>query len=584
MANGSIILPSMTDSLSLEFNVPAVMRDGVTLRANVLRPNAPGQYPVALLRTPYGKDFATINPVCDAVRLARAGYIVALQDVRGRFASEGVFRYPTDERTDGYDSVEWAARLPGSNGAVGMFGASFSGIAQWAAARAQPPHLRAIVPTMAPANALDGAFWRGGALELGLLSMWQLANSIDRFVRRSDLEPFDKFMRIGAAVFELDHLAREGYFELPLIEFPPLARVELGDELAPLLSHPYEAEFLEAISVCRDYARIAVPSLNVGGWYDIFAQGTLHNFSALRPHDSRLVMGPWAHMITRNVVGDIDFGFASDMSFMNLQTDMTGLTIKFFDYHLKGIDNGWQSEAPVKLFVMGENYWRDEDEYPLARTRYEKWYLHSRGSANTLNGDGALSGETPRDEPPDHFVYDPANPVLTDGGAFLMSNVFHPGAHDQRTTEARRDVLVYTSAPLENDLEVTGPIVMHVFAASDAPDTDFVARLVDVHPDGFAQNLADGIVRARYRHGAPEEFLLPDEVAEFVIDLWATSNVFRAGHRVRVDVTSSNFPRWDRNPNTGAPLGRDTALQVAHQTICHDAAHPSLIILPIIPR
>lgn len=572
----------MNDPIQIEFDVPMVMRDGVTLRANILRPTAAGKYPVALLRTPYGKDFATVNPICDCVRLARAGYIAVLQDVRGRFASEGAFTFPNDEGPDGYDTVEWAAQLPGSSGTVGMFGASYSGIVQWEAARLQPPHLRAIAPTMAPASAVDGVFWRGGALELGLLATWQLANSFDTVWRRTDLEQIEKFFRIGAAVYELDHLAGEGFFELPLLEFPPLARVELAAELDPLLHHPNDAAFLQTISV--DHARIQIPALCVGGWYDLFAQGTLQNFAALQNRGARLVMGPWSHVNTKNVVGEVDFGFASDMAFMNLQTDMTGLTIKFFDYHLKGLANGLADEAPMKIFVMGENYWREEDEYPLARTRYEKWFLRSRGGANTLHGDGALSHESPRDEPADAFVYDPAHPVLTNGGAFLVNEVFHPGAHDQRATEARRDVLVYTSDVLEKDLEVTGPVVVHLFASSDAPDTDLVARLVDVHPDGFAQNLTDGILRARYRNGLPPEFLEPHRAYEFVIDLWATANVFRAGHRLRVDITSSNFPRWDRNPNTGAPIGMDTEMRAARQTIWHTAAHPSHIVLPVIPR
>lgn len=572
----------MSHSIRMDFNLAVVMRDGITLRANILRPDDDGEYPVAVMRTPYGKDLATINPVCDAVRLARAGYIVVLQDVRGRFASQGEFTFPNDEGPDGYDTVEWAAQLPGSNGSVGMFGASYSGIVQWAAARTQPPHLKAIVPTMAPSNALDGVFWRGGAFELGLLALWQLGNSFDRILRRTDLEEIEKYFRAGAAVYELDHLAREGYFELPLKEFPPLARVELGADLESLIAQPNDAEHLRAISV--DHARVQIPALCVGGWYDIFAQGTLQNFAALASTGSRLVMGPWSHVNTHNVVGDIDFGFGSDMAFMNLQSDMTGLTIKFFDYHLKGIDNGLTDESPIKLLVMGENYWRDEDEYPLARTRYEKWYLHSQGSANTWNGDGVLSAQAPHAEPADAFPYDPANPVLTNGGNFLMNEVFHPGTYDQRVTEARTDVLVYTSEVLQNDFEITGPLVVHLFASSDAPDTDFVARLVDVHPDDYAQNLADGILRARYRSGAQQELLEPGKVYEFVIDLWATSNVFRAGHRIRVDVSSSNFPRWDRNPNTGAPFGTDTELRVANQTIFHNAAHPSHIVLPVIPR
>jgi putative CocE/NonD family hydrolase len=292
---------------------------------------------------------------------------------------------------------------------------------------------------------------------------------------------------------------------------------------------------LEGVSVYPAYGKLKVPALNIGGWYDLFSHGTIQNYTALAGNGSRLVMGPWAHMLLRNVVGDLDFGFGSDMAFMNLQSDMTGLTTRFFDYHLKGTANGLDAEPPVRFLVMGENYWREEDEFPLARTRYVNWYIHSQGHANTVSG--VLSTEPPEDEPADQFAYDPSNPVLTCGGAFLMSSVFRPGTADQRPTEARADVLVYTSAPLEQDMEVTGPVVVHLFAASDAPDTDFVARLVDVHPDGYAQNL-----------------------------------------------TSSNFPRWDRNPNTGAPIGSDTELRIAHQTVLHDRLYPSHIVLPVIPR
>lgn len=574
----------MTDSVRIEWNVPAAMRDGIVLKANLVQPEAEGPWPVAVMRTPYGKDFATANAICDTVRLARAGYIVVVQDIRGRFASEGEFGFPPDDRTDGYDTVEWAAGLPGSNGRVGMFGASFSGIAQWAAARARPPHLAALVPAMAPANPLDGTIWRGGALELGLLAYWQLGNSFDRVLRRQDLELLDKFLRVGAAAYELDHLAREGYFELPLREFPPLARMELADELAILFEHANDPQFLEPLAVDPARDRLDVPALLVTGWYDLFAGGTLENFAGLRARKvpARLVVGPWSHTNTHSVVGDVDFGFASDMAFMNLQNDLTSLTVKFFDQHLK--DGPEAITAPVQLFVMGENYWREEDEWPLARTRYETWYLHSEGAANSSTGDGTLTRVRPGRERADEFVYDPADPVMTEGGAFLMNSVFHPGVRDQRATEARRDLLVYTSLPLPADLEVTGPVVVHLFAASDGPDTDFVARLVDVHPDGFARNLTDGILRARYRHGHSPEPLEAGRVEEFVIDLWATSNVFLAGHRIRVDIASSNFPRWDRNPNTDAPPGHGTELRVARQTVWHDADHPSHLVLPVIPR
>jgi putative CocE/NonD family hydrolase len=262
------------------------------------------------------------------------------------------------------------------------------------------------------------------------------------------------------------------------------------------------------------------------------------------------------------------------------------MQVRWFDHWLKGVDTGMMKEAPIKLFVMGAEVWRDEQEWPLARAVSTRYYLHSHGRANTLNGDGLLSTETPAAEAVDQFVYDPANPVITRGGALLMTPEYPAGVFDQRPTEQREDVLVYSTPPLDQDIEVTGPIVVHLWATSSAQDTDFVARLVDVHPDGYARNLTDGIIRARYRGFAQSEapsLIEPEKAYEYTIDLWATSNVFKAGHCIRLDVTSSNFPRWDRNPNTGHALGADAELAIAHQTILHDADHASYVEMPVIP-
>jgi putative CocE/NonD family hydrolase len=263
------------------------------------------------------------------------------------------------------------------------------------------------------------------------------------------------------------------------------------------------------------------------------------------------------------------------MALINLQTDLTGLTQRWFDYWLKGIDNGVTGEPPVKIFVMGDNVWRDEQEWPLSRAQATPFYLR---------GGGLLAAEPPGDDPPDTYVYDPADPTPTYGGNLLMNSLFGPGARDQRALEARADVLTYTSEPLARDVEVTGPLAVKLWAASDAPDTDFVARLIDVYPDGFAQPLADGIIRARYRNGLTPTPIEPGAAYEFTIDLWSTSNVFKAGHQIRVEIASASFPRWDRNPNTGAPFGQNADMRPARQTILHDAAHPSHIILPVIPR
>ncbi len=574
----------MSHTVKIEFDVPATMRDGTVLSANIFRPADHGDFPISLNRTPYGKDFTTANSTLDAVRLARQGYIVVIQDVRGRFNSEGEWYPLRHEALDGFDTVEWAARLPGSNGNVGMFGASYTGFTQWTAATQTPPHLKALVPTMTWADARDGVFWRGGALELGLAAEWQIEGlAFDVILKRyRNAPPMQTAIAVGALVHEINRLRAEGYRSLPLNSFEPLRRLGIGDQFFELVAQPNNREAAAPYSVATAYDQVRVPAYNIGGWYDIFGQGTIRNFVALRTkgasleaRQSKLLMGPWSHLQDGHVVGEMDFGFAAMMEFINVQTDLTGLTQRWFDYWLKGIDNGITREPPVKLFIMGENVWREENEFPLARTEYTTFYLHQ---------DGVLSTEPPGDEPADHYVYDPENPTPTGGGALLMNPLFNPGVKDQRPLEAREDVLVYTSERLARDTEVTGPVVVRLCAASDARDTDFVARLVDVHPDGFAQNLTDGTIRARYRNGDTPELLEPGRPYEFTIDLWSTANVFKAGHRIRLDIASANFPRWDRNPNTAAPFGTDATLCPARQTIFHDAAHPSRIVLAIIPR
>ena len=578
----------MTQQIKMDFDIPVTMRDGVVLRANVLRPADDGTYPVALTRIPYGKDFSTASPILDALRLAKAGYIVIIQDVRGRFASEGSWSPFVSEGDDGYDTVEWAAALPGSSGKVGMFGASYFGFTQWAAAMKAPPHLMAIMPTITWSDARGGLQWRGGAMELGLVAFWQISLASDVLLKRYKDAPLPEQMQAARAlVNEINRLRTEGVFSLPLREFEPFRRLDIAPEFFEQITRPNDRAFNALFSVAEAYDKVKVPAYNIGGWYDIFSQGTLQNFCALRTGGStpearqaKVLIGPWSHVNYSNVVGDIDFGLLSHMSFMNLQTDLTALTQRWFDYWLKGIETGITQEPPVKLFIMGDNVWRDEQEWPLARTQFTRFYLHHTGSAR----EGVLSSEMPGEETADQYTFDPRNPTPTQGGAILMHELHKPGARDQRTIEARDDVLVYTSEALAHELEVTGPIVVKLWAASDARDTDFVARLVDVHPDGFAQNLTDGIIRARYRNGDRPELLNPGQPYEFTIDLWSTANVFKIGHRIRLDIASANFPRWDRNPNTGAPLGDSAALQPARQTILHDAAHASYVVLPVIPR
>jgi putative CocE/NonD family hydrolase len=324
---------------------------------------------------------------------------------------------------------------------------------------------------------------------------------------------------------------------------------------------------------------IDIPALHIGGWYDIFLADTIAAFTLMKARGipTKLLIGPWTHLQQGAPVGQRNFGFGSVADFINLQTTLGEVQLRWFDHWLKGIDAGIMSEPPIRLFVMGANIWRDEMQWPLDRAADTPWYLHAGGG---------LSPDEPGGEPPDEYDYDPANPVPSLGGATLMAPEFAAGPYDQRPIEARPDVLVYRSNPLEEDVEVTGPISVRLWACSSAPDTDFVARLVDIEPDGTSWNLTDGIIRARFRDftsGATPSPLEPGRPYEFVIDLWATSNLFRQGHRIGLQITSSSFPRWDRNPNTGHDFGADAETQIAHQTILHDVEHPSHVVLPVVP-
>jgi putative CocE/NonD family hydrolase len=579
----------------VDYDVPAQMRDGVILRANVYRPAGEGRWPVLLTRLPYGKDFPIGNSVLDAAQVARRGYVVIVQDTRGRFASGGEWEPFRNEALDGVDTVEWAASLPYSDGNVGMYGASYFGFTQWSSAVHHPPALKAMIPYITWNDPLNGVLFRGGAFELGSAGSWQLSMGLDMLIRRYGDNPDPRILgsAIRTLAREIDNLGPEGYWSLPLKDFAPLRRSDVSPAFFELVEHPMDRAYAEPMTIRGKHEGVTAATFNAGGWYDIFLQDTIENFKIMREHgstpearQSKLLIGPWVHGGATNPVGEINFGFGATPAFIDLQIDFQSLQLRWFDQFLKGIDTGILNEAPIKIFVMGANVWRDEQEWPLARAIETRYYLHSDGHANSLNGDGTLSATAPEGEPPDRYDYDPAHPVITRGGALLMSPEFRAGPFDQRPVEGREDVLVYTTPELEQDVEVTGPIMVHLWATSSAPDTDFVARLVDVHPDGYAQNLTDGIIRARYRNfarGEAPSLIEPGKAYEYEIDLWSTSNLFKKGHRIRLDVTSSNFPRWDRNPNTGHAFGADSELVVAHQTILHDAEHPSFVLLPIVP-
>lgn len=569
-------LPGITSAQSLyrvtvEQGVRVKMRDSVTLAADIYRPVSEEQFPVLLERTPYNRT----DEAAMANDLASHGYIVVLQDTRGRYESGGDFYPFRDESADGYDTVEWAARLNGSNGKVGMFGGSYVGATQMLAAMAVPPHLISVFPYVTASEYYDGWTYQNGALMQWFSSSWTSILGIDT-VRRE---------------VEKTQSPKEWTKELPLANYPILQTPQ-PSSLAPYfrdwLTHERDDAYWQKVRVSDHYSAMTVMGLHGGGWHDLFLKGSIKNYMGL--HDQaatssarngqRLIIGPWAHAPTspEGKVGDVTFGKTAVL-------DMTATALKWFDYSLKGIKNDYSSAAPVRLFIMGDNVWRDEQEYPLKRTQYTKYYLHSSKGANGITGDGLLSVSAPTSERKDEFDYDPLTPVPTIGGRLCCGQSLPPGPADQRPNETRSDVLIFSTPPLTQDLEVTGFVSLELFASTSAVDTDFTALLVDVDPNGYARFLTDGIVRARYRNGTKQAAAItPGEVYKYTIDMWATGNVFKVGHRMRLYVSSSNFPRFNRNLNTGEDIAGSSRTVKAHQNIYHDRQYRSALILPVIPR
>ncbi len=576
------------DRIIVEKNVAATMRDGTILRVNVYRPAEGGPFPVALTRLPYGKDFALASAVLDPLRLAGAGYIVVIQDVRGRYTSDGDWRPFEQEFEDGYDTVEWAARLPDADGQVAMWGLSYFGMTQWQAAVTQPPALRALTPAITWGEYRNGTIFRGGAREWGLGLSWpQTALAPDSLLRAYGSDPAALMRQVGALVGQIDRIP-ETYAHLPLTEIADPSGVT--GFATKWLRTPLHDPFWDTLRIDGRYDEVALPTLHLGGWYDCFLGETIRQYVAMRERAEakgtrapRLIVGPWTHGMFANVVGEIDFGMASNGAFRGGRGDLTTLHQRWFDATLKGDEAGLATEPTVQLFVMGENRWRTYDTWPVPGAQEERWFLASGGHANTRYGDGTLGRTPATGAAADTFAYDPAAPVSTRGGATLLHPAIPRGAVDQGPNEDRPDLLCYTSAPFTTPYTVIGTVAITLFAASSAPDTDFVARLVDVHPDGRAICVADGIIRASARDSyqagefaftAPSP-IEPERIYEYTIDLWATAITFLPGHRLRVEITSSNFPRWDRNLNTGDDSATTTAMAVAHQRIVHAAAHPS---------
>ena len=583
--------PSWVDKLSqpqyeikLEFDVKVLMGDGAKLSANIWRPDAEGKFPVIFMYNPY--DNTSRSMIKKAQYFVPRGYVFAAIDVRGRYDSEGAsylywdpdWRNGKFDGQDVYDCHTWLGEQPWSTGKIGMTGGSYLGFVQWMGAPLANPYLTTLIPYVSPDDHYDNVF-PNGALQLSnslnLLAILGNLTANNNNDLRSYFWDWDKLYRhlpirtMDEAMFGqtdilwqdlVDHPDNDHYWRFSVGDRPRAGEMSAGK-----------------------YPQVKVPTLNITGWYDQVSQATINNYLGMvryGPEELRdqhhLLVGPWRHGVGPREVGDLDYGPEADVDFLPIE-------LRWYDYWLKGIDNGMMDEPPVDIFVMGENRWRSEQEWTLSRAQETKYYFHSSGRANTRFGDGSLNTTPPADEPTDSFVYDPEDPVPTYGGNVSM----YPstgGPRDQRAIQRRDDVLVYTGGTLTKDIEVTGRILTKVYAASSAADTDFTAKLVDVHPNGYAQLLAEGIIRARYRNSfKKQELLTPEEVYEYTVDLWSVSHVFQKGHKIQVEISSSNFPKYDRNPNTGHKYGEDAELQKASQAMYHNSQYPSHIIFPVVP-
>ena len=587
-------------------NVMVPARDGIELATDIFYPaggdrKADGRFPAILERTPYDK--ATARQVTKGKFFARRGYVVAIQDVRGRFKSEGEWYAFAKEAPDGYDAVEWIARQPWSDGQVGTMGDSYAGSDQSALATLNPPHLSTMVVAVGASNYHHSSMRQNGALEQRFMvyafrmAVTSKEASADPGLKAALLRTFpDDIPQI------LDQLPlKEG--ATVLRRLPSYERWAID-----ILTHGDYDDYWKqrGYSPSEYYTEHAdVPTLYLGGWYDSYARNTCESYVALSKMKSapqRLLMGPWTHgQYEVTFSGDVDFGPRAHI-------DYNDLKLAWFDHYMKGMHTEVADWSPVRIFTMGTGdgkpnddrrvnrggYWRDEPDWPPPETSFTPYYLVGGGSLSTRMPAAGTGPST-------SFTFDPKNPVPTMGGGISAADtVLRPGAFDQRgrpdflgctntlPLNSRADVLTFQTPPLVEDVEVTGPVELRLWASSSAVDTDFTAKLIDVYPpssdypEGLAINITDSIVRARYRNGYEKpELMTPGEPYELVFELYPTSTVFKSGHRIRVDISSSNWPRFDVNPNTGGPLGRDQSYQLAHQTVYHDTDCPSHIVLPI---
>ncbi len=551
-------------------DVKVPMRDGVLLSANVFLPKAEGRFPVLLQRSPYGKGDRHNG---EGIACARRGCVFVSQDCRGRGGSGGVWEPFANERADGRDTQAWILKQPWCNGRLGTVGGSYVGYTQWIATPNADEDFKATFSYVPLIDCYGDAAYTGGAFNLSLLMGW---GSIVSY----PLDTKNPLAGWNASRW------RTAFWTLPLCQWDRALdhRVQY---LRDWIAHPCFDQYWAARGIRGRWQDVTVPNFVVGGWYDIFASSVFEHIGAVRAMSrspvarahQHLLVGPWTHGAGESSkVGDLDFGPLATAKAAHLAQ----MSNRWFEHWLNGKENDVESWPAYRIFVMGRNQWRDEAQWPPKRARYSSWYFHSQGRANTLSGDGRLSTASPGGEPRDTFVYDPADPVPTLGGCNLMG--CPAGPRDQTPAEKRSDVLVFTSAPLPKDVEATGPVKVVLYAASSAVDTDWTAKLVDVDRQGRPYNLCDGILRARHRESPQTtSFLQPARTYRYEINVGVTSNVFLAGHRIRVEISSSNFPRFDRNLNTADAWGTATTPVKATQCIYHNRQSPSSLVLPVIP-
>ena len=595
--------PAPRYQVVIENSVMVPMRDGTKLSTDIYKPvGAQEKLPVIVIRTPYNKRTwraaeTKAGSGSEAFRFAEQGYVVVVQDTRGKFESEGEFTISTPDDIDGYDTVTWAATQPWSTGKVGTYGCSYLGENQIESAKLRNPHLAAMIPQAASGGTRYFGQIVGGAVELATAVGWYWgAGSKDRL--RPPAGAGDDFWATQGVNFFPGYIPPAGRFEqisdemlnhLPTVDTFKKFGGPRSDYEA-VLSNPPNSPWWKARPYANSSDKFDVPALHVNSWYDYGVEDVFNQFNLLSKNalseaaknNQFIIISPTTHCLSegateQTLVGARDVGDA--------RLGYWRIYLNWFDHWLKGADNGVTKMPKVQIYVMGKNQWRSENEWPLARARPTKYFLASRSSANSRNGDGVLTTVAPSRPGRDTFDYDPANPVPSIGGPLCCTRIPNTeGSFDQARAEERRDVLVYTTPPLAQGVEVTGPLKAVLFVSSSAKDTDFTAKLVDVYPDGTAYNIQEGILRARYRKGYESPvWMQSGKVYQLEVDIQATSNYFPAGHRIRLEISSSNFPRFDRNMNTGGNNYDETKGVVAHNTIWHEPGRQSYVLLPIVP-